>query len=33
MQINAYKEGTKINTEVNERPMYSVGTHLNIRQR
>ena len=30
MQINAYRESTKINTEVNERPL-NIGTHWNIR--
>jgi len=33
MQINAYQEGTKINTEVNERPLRNIGTHWNIRHR
>jgi len=26
MQINAYQEGTKINTEVNERVLKNIGT-------
>jgi len=29
MQINAYQEGTKINTEMNERPLKNIGTHMN----
>jgi len=33
MQINAYQEGTKINTEVNKGPLKNVGTHWNIRHR
>jgi len=32
-QINAYQEGTKIDTEVNERPLKNIGTHWNIRHR
>ena len=31
MQINAYQEGTKINTEVNERPLKNIGMHWSIR--
>jgi len=31
MQINAYQEGTKINTKVNEQPLKNIGTHWNIR--
>ena len=31
MQINAYQEGTKIYTEVNERPLKNIGTHWDIR--
>jgi len=27
VQINAYQEGTKINTEVNDRPLKNIGTH------
>ena len=30
MQINAYQEGTKINAEVNERPLKTIGMHWNI---
>ena len=30
MQINAYQERTKINTEVNEQPLKNIGTHWNI---
>ena len=30
MQINAYQEGTKINTEVNKGPLKNIGTHWNI---
>jgi len=33
MQINAYQEGTKIDTEVNERPLKNIGTHWNIKHR
>jgi len=33
MQINAYQERTKINTEVNEQPLKNIGTHWNIRHR
>jgi len=33
MQINAYQEGTKINTEVTERPSKNIGTHWKIRHR
>ena len=33
MQINGYQEGTKITTEVNERPLRNIGTHWNIRHR
>ena len=33
MQINAYQEDTKINTEVNERPLKNISTHWNIRHR
>ena len=29
--FNAYLEGTKINTEVNERPLKNIGMHLHIR--
>jgi len=29
MQINAYQEGTEINTEMNERPLKNIGTHMN----
>ena len=31
MQINAYQEVTKINIEVNERPLKNIGLHWNIR--
>jgi len=31
IQINAYKEETKINTEVNGRVLMNIGTHWNIR--
>ena len=31
LQISAYQEGTKINTEVNERSLKNIGTHWNIR--
>jgi len=31
MQISVYQEGTKINTEVNERPLKNIGAHWNIR--
>ena len=27
---SVYKEGTKINTEMNERPLQNIGTHWNI---
>ena len=33
MQINAYQEGTKINTKVNEQLLKKIGTHWNIRHR
>jgi len=33
IQINAYQEGTKINTDVNERPLKNIGTHWNIKHR
>ena len=33
MQINAYQEGRKLNSEVNERPLKNIGTHWNIRHR
>jgi len=33
MKISAYQEGTKINTEMNERPSKNIGTHWNIRHR
>ena len=33
MQINAYQEGTKINTEVNARPLKNMGMHWNTRRR
>ena len=26
-KISTYQEGTKINTEVNERPLKNIGTH------
>ena len=31
MQINAYQEGTNVNTGVNERPLKNIGTHWNTR--
>jgi len=31
VQINAYQEGTKVNTEVNERVLKNLGTNWNIR--
>jgi len=31
MQIGAYQEGTKINTEVNEQPLKNLDVHWNIR--
>jgi len=33
MQINAYQEGTEINTEVNARPLKNIGMHRNTRHR
>ena len=29
MQINGYHDGTKITTEVNERPLRNIGTYWN----
>jgi len=31
IQINVYQEGTKINAEVNDRPLKNIGTHWYIR--
>jgi len=33
MQINAYQEDTKTNTEENERVLKNIGMHWNIRHR
>ena len=33
MQINAYLEGTTMNTEINERPLKNIAMHWNIRHR
>ena len=33
LRISAYQEGTKINTEVNVRPLKNIGMHWNTRHR